>query len=141
MLEISERVRPCKDRLMRSSLGRVTLSILALSSCSILMFGWGENSNFPLGPSTRTLPSAIWILTPPGMATGCFPIRDMANLLKRPLNRPGAADQEYTVIGDLPNDAQYLSAQALGTGLAITHDSLAGAYNRYPQALQYRPQL
>src|SRR5438270_131859 len=76
MLLIKERVRPCKARLSRSLSGRVTLT--ALPSDSTFIAGCGTSSSLPLGPSTRILPPSRFTLTPAGMATGCLPIRDIA---------------------------------------------------------------
>src|SRR5947209_949364 len=120
MLLMRLRVRPCSDRLSRSSLGR--LIVIALPSDSIFMFGCGAISSLPLGPSTRTLPSAMFTLTPPGMATGCLPIRDMAHL-------------------PLPHIANQLAAEPLGAGLPVAHDAAVGADDRNPQAIQDRPQV
>src|SRR5262245_44361873 len=78
MFLMSERVRPCRARLSRSSSGRVALT--ALPSESTFMFGCQANSSLPLGPSTLILPASTWTLTPDGIATGCLPILDIVQV-------------------------------------------------------------
>src|SRR5579871_2464242 len=123
MLLIRLRVRPCRARLRRSSSGRVTLMTLPASSCFTWMLRWWAISSLPLGPSTSTLPSRTCTLTPAGMTTGCFPIRDM------------------TPSPSLPNGAEQFAAEALGAGLAVAHDPLAGAEDGDPQPVEHRPQV
>ena len=41
------------------------------------MFGWWAARASPFGPSTLTTPFSTATFTPAGMATGCFPIRDI----------------------------------------------------------------
>src|SRR5438105_2284496 len=107
MLARRLRVKPWRERVKRSSSGRVTFKTLVASSTSTLMSRCGTKSSLPLGPSTKTLPSAKRTFTPAGRTTGCLPIRDMARLL--------------------PHGAKQFAAQALGPGAAVAHDALAGA--------------
>src|SRR5258708_5834674 len=124
MLLIRLRVRPCRDRLRRPSSGRLTVT--ALPSVSIFMLGCGSISSLPLGPSTRILPSAMLTFTPPGMATGCLPIRDMA------LSR---------LCFPLPHVTQNFAAQALGPRLPIANHPAIGGDDRDAEAVQDARQL
>src|SRR5436190_11439851 len=120
MLLMRARVRPCSARLVRSSLGRVTRRTLAAASKSTLILGWTlSDSGPPLGPFTLTSWPDTSTVTPAGMTTGCLPIRDIAvsNCGNR-RDEPG---------GSLPNRTKKLAAQALGAGVAVAHDPLAGA--------------
>src|SRR5262245_7484738 len=130
MLKISDRVRPCRARFWRLSSGRVTLSALPPSASLTTMAGCGANSSLPLGPSTRTLPSATWTLTPAGTTTGCLPIRDMIRTPVTPLAEAASGDL-------LPHLAEQFAADALGAGLAIADDAAVGAQNRDAQAFQH----
>src|SRR5581483_9841026 len=124
MLLMSERVRPCSERLRRSSSGRVTWMTFFWSSTVTFMAGCGLSSSLPLGPSTRSLPPSSATLTPPGMATGCLPIRDMVI--------------PYSFVSErrLVDGAEQLAAQALGAGLAVAHDAAAGAEDGDAQAVE-----
>src|SRR5882724_5681607 len=119
MLLIRLRVRPCSERLRRPSSGRLTVT--ALPSLSIFMLGCRSISSLPLGPSTRILPSAMWTFTPPGMATGCLPIRDMA------LSR---------LCFPLPHVAQNFAAQTLGPRLPVADHASVGGDDRDAEAVQ-----
>src|SRR6266542_3094968 len=123
MLAIRLRVRPCRARFWRSSSGRVTLTVLPASSYSMRMFAWTGTSSLPLGPSTKTLPSATRTLTPAGTAIGCLPMRDIAG---PPRSIHGA---------------EQLAADALGAGTAVAHDAIAGAQDGDAEAVEHRPQL
>src|SRR5947207_13705676 len=99
-------------------------SVLPPSSSLTAIFGCGANSSLPLGPSTRTLPSASWIFTPAGTATGCLPIRDMANA---PLLRLrfflGPRDSLTKAPAESPHIAQEFAADTLGASLAVAQDA------------------
>src|SRR6185436_17750872 len=75
MLATSCRVRPCIPRARRPSSLRSTFRVEP--SILIVTSGGSARSSLPLGPSTRTRPSATCTFVPCGIATGALPIRDM----------------------------------------------------------------
>src|SRR5262245_42462537 len=135
MLATSERNSPCSAFDCRSSSLRLTWRKVPAASgvkvtfspervtlpISTLTLRCVASSSFPLGPSTKTLPSANFTLTPAGMLTACLPIRDIARLL--------------------PNDAEQFPTQLLGPGLPAAHHALARAENADPQTVQHWPDL
>src|SRR6476619_3607095 len=78
MLATRVRDKPCRARLWRSSLGRVTVSTPA-SSRAISIGGAIECDSVPLGPRTVTSWPSMLTSTPAGMVIGSLPIRDMAS--------------------------------------------------------------
>src|SRR5262245_28677262 len=88
-------------------------------------------SSLPLGPSTLTCCPCTCTLTPVGITTGCFPMRDI-------VASPRGANATPLA---LPNRAEHLAAQFLGPGPAVAHDALAGADHADAQPVEDRPQL
>src|SRR5438045_8791893 len=112
MFAISERVRPCSDLWFVSSEARFTLSVL--SPCSTLMPSGTLCASSPLGPLTFTVFPSTVTVTPAGMETGIFPIRDM-------------------VVVSLPDDGHELAAGACLSRCPVRHHALVGARGRDPE--------
>src|ERR1700712_2827121 len=74
-LAMSVRVRPCSERELRSSSGRVTRSWPSSSLTSIGLATVSASS--PFGPLTVMAEPSTVTLTPAGMSIGRRPIRDM----------------------------------------------------------------
>ena len=78
MLFSSDRTRPWRERLSRSSSGRSTT--ISPSSWRTVMGAGTSRSRVPLGPFTVTwLPSMV-TSTPEGTGIGARPMRDMVRL-------------------------------------------------------------
>src|SRR4051812_31323659 len=135
MLKINERVRPCKDRLTRSSLGRVTVIALVLSSNCTCMSAAGEKASLPLGPSTPTLPSATCTLTFAGMTTGCLPMRAIGIVRRTPATGRGSAQGLQKT--HLPHGAEDLAPGFLLAGLPVPQDASTGPEDGDSQAIQH----
>ncbi len=88
------------------------------------MFGWCANSELALGPFDADLAVGDLDLDPAGNGDRLFPDTRHDDIL---LNRLASGRNR------LPNVAEQLAAQALGTGLAIAHDAPAGADDGNPR--------
>src|SRR5690349_578192 len=112
MFATSFRVRPWTPRARRVSSVRLTLTV-PLSTASATS-GGSSRESLPLGPSTRTDPSATFTLTPEGTVMGMRPIRDMVVL---------------------PHRTEQLAADALLARLAIDENAFRGRQHLHTQAL------
>src|SRR6478735_6304945 len=83
MLAISVRERPCSERLVRSSSGRVTATVpssarpTAIGSLTVC-------DRVPFGPLTVTVWPSMATSTPAGTGIGSLPIRDMSSSFPLP---------------------------------------------------------
>src|SRR3954453_23210838 len=75
MLAMSVRVRPCSERLRRSSSGRLTVMVPSSSTTAIGVATVCDRA--PLGPFTCTAWPSIVTSTPEGTVTGSRPMRDI----------------------------------------------------------------
>src|SRR3954447_1175973 len=82
MLAMSDRDRPCRARLVRSSSGRCTRS--AASSWLTVIGGATVCDSVPLGPLTVTVWPSMATSTPLGTAIGSRPMRDILRSLLLP---------------------------------------------------------
>src|SRR5215213_6991585 len=122
MLLISVRVRPCSERLSRSSLGRLTDSTPS-SPFSTMIGAATECDRVPLGPLTVTRLWSIATSTPDGTAMGSLPMRDM---LVSPLP-----------VSSLPDVGEDFPTHALLVCLAVGQQALAGRDDRDTQAAEH----
>src|SRR5215213_1516756 len=114
MLLIKVLVRPCSERLLRSSSGRLT-SRAPSSPCSTVIGGATVWLRVPLGPLTVTIAAGaptIWTSTPEGTVIGSLPMRDIATSLLVGLWSPDVGE-------DFPT-------HALLVGLTVGQQALAG---------------
>src|SRR5215213_1215208 len=125
MLLIRVLVRPCSERLVRSSSGRFT-SRAPSSPRSTVMGAATVWLSVPLGPLTVTvgvvLPS-IWTSTPDGTVIGSLPMRDIATSLLLGLSSPDVGE-------DFPT-------HALLVGLTVGQQALAGRDDRDTQTTEH----
>src|SRR3972149_1427554 len=105
MLAITLRVMPWRLRLSRSSLVRVTVTVLAAASTATDTSGRVVNVRRPWGPSTETVLPETVAFTPSGRGIDFFPMRDI---------RPSKS----------ANGAQHLAAHVLLAAAAIAQDAL-----------------
>src|SRR4051812_41039460 len=103
MLFTSERTRPCRARLWRSSLGRSTSSVA--SSWRMVIGSGIDRESVPCGPLTEMVPGAIVTSTPLGTGMGLRPMRD---------------------ISGLPDVAEDLAADLALARFSVGHETLAG---------------
>src|SRR5664279_546993 len=109
MLLMRVRVKPCKERDWRSSLGRLTSTVPSTDRATVI--GAATTCcNWPLGPLTVTACPSMDTSTPDGTGTGSRPIRDMTTP-PLPLPDVGENFSAYTVFGRL-----LVSQQAGGRG-------------------------
>src|SRR5215831_6953761 len=111
MLWMSDRVSPCSDLWFVSSDARFTLS--AASVFSTVMPDGSRCASSPLGPLTFTVLPSTATVTPLGIATGSFPIRDMRILL--------------------PHHGDELAAGARLPRLTVGHQALVRAQDSQPK--------
>src|SRR4051812_12821052 len=125
MLLIKVLVRPCSERLLRSSSGRLT-SRAPSSPRSTVIGAATVWLRLPLGPLTVTVgvvvPS-IWTSTPDGTVIGSLPMRDIATSLLLGLWSPDVGE-------DFP-------AHPLLVGLTVGQEALAGRDDRDAQATEH----
>src|SRR4029453_1386024 len=114
MLAISERNRPCSERLSRSSSARST-STSPSSTLAERSSGRMRESS-PLGPLTVTVRPSILTSTPDGTGIGACPTRD---------------------ISASPHVAEDLAAAPLGAGLPVGEQPLAGRDDGDPEAPEH----
>src|SRR5438034_2148716 len=114
MLATSARAVPWSARVCRSSPPRVRTSVL-FSSLALSPSGRDWES-LPLGPSALTRPFSIWTFTPWGIATGCFPMRDMVSLS--------------------PHVGEDFAAHLLLARLAVGHDTPGRGHDRHAHAAE-----
>src|SRR5262249_37319148 len=114
MLAMSDLVRPCNALWFVSSDARATLIVVSVL-LTLIPFG-SLCVNSPFGPLTLTDCSSTVTVTPEGIGTGSFPIRDM--------DAP-----------PLPDAGDELAAGARLPRLTVGHQALVGAQNREAQAV------
>src|SRR5450759_956871 len=107
MLESSVRVRPCNERFVRSSDGRLTYR--TPSSSVIAIASWNVLVRVPLGPLTVTVEPSIVTSTPDGTGMGCLPIRD-------------TACRSFRFLSGLPDVGNDFAADAGSLRLLVGHD-------------------
>src|SRR5580765_7469898 len=121
MLAMRVRVRPCSERLLRSSSGRLTSS--APSSARSTVIGAATVcESVPLGPFTVTVLDSTVTSTPDGTTTGSLPIRDIACLL---------------LVLVSPDVGEDFPTHALLVGLTVGEQPLAGRDDRDAQAAEH----
>src|SRR2546426_4313699 len=86
-------------------------------STAALISGSMRRSSVPLGPSTRTTPSAAWTRTPCGRGTGCLPMRDIFSLL--------------------PDRAEYFATDVRVPGVAVDQEPLGGREHADAKAAEH----
>src|SRR6218665_3521264 len=111
------RVRPCSERELRSSSGRVTTTWLSSMFTAIGDDTVRESS--PFGPLTVTARPSIFTSTPPGISIGRRPIGEM----------------------DLPHVGENFSAHALLLGLAVCEQTAGGGQNRNTKPAEHSGQF
>src|SRR4051794_18283364 len=125
MLLIKVLVRPCSERLMRSSSGRLTSR--APSSPRSTVIGAATTwLRVPLGPLTVTvgvLVPSICTSTPDGTVIGSLPMRDIATSLLLGPRSPDVGE-------DFPT-------HALPVGLTVGQQALAGRDDRNTQTTEH----
>src|SRR5918994_561807 len=114
---MSVRVRPCSEREVRSSSGRVTSTWFSSSFTSMGLATVIEVS--PFGPSTVTAVPSTLTSTPEGMSMGSRPIRDM----------------------ELPHVGEDFSAYALLLGLAVGEQTAGSGQDRDAEAAEHLGEL
>src|SRR5580704_12808629 len=119
MLAISDRDRPCRARISPSSLGLVTVMVPSAWATSI--GSATSRLRRPFGPFTMTSRLLMVTSTPPGMATGMRPIRDMA--------------------GSLPDVGEDFSAYALLVRLLVGHQPAGSGDDRDTEAAEHPRQV
>src|SRR6476469_572666 len=119
MLLISDRVSPCRARLSRSSLGRLTSR--APSPFSTVMGAATVWLRVPLGPLTVTVWAFTCTSTPDGTGTGSLPMRDIAI-------PPGSWS---------PDVGEDFPTHALAVGLTVGEQPLAGRDDRDAEAAEH----
>src|SRR6188768_2006609 len=135
MLAMRVRVRPCSERLLRSSSGRFTSS--APSSARSTVIGAATVcESVPLGPLTVTVLDSTVTSTPDGTTTGSLPIRDIACLLLVLVSPdvgedfPTHALRVRLTVGEQPlagrDDRDAEAAEHLGQAGALGVDAQAG---------------
>src|SRR5918995_1935162 len=123
MLLIRVRVRPCRERLMRSSSGRLTSRTPSLRSTVMGAATWCDK--MPLGPLTVTSWSSMATSTPDGTSIGSLPIRDMS------VSSSGLSS---------PDVGENFPTHALLVGLAVGQQTLARRDDRDAQAAEHARQ-
>src|SRR5690348_8454676 len=121
MLAIRVRVRPCLERLSRSSSGRFT-SMVPSSARSTVMGATTVWVRVPLGPFTVTRRSSSVTSTPDGTGMGSLPMRD---ILRSPLGP------------SLPDVGEDFPTHALLVCLAVGQQALAGRDDRDTEAAEH----
>src|SRR3954454_22421783 len=121
MLLTRERVRPCRDLLIRSSSGRLT-SRTPASPFSTTIGAATVWLRVPLGPLTVTRAPSIWTSTPVGTGTGSLPMRDIAG------SPPGLSS---------PDVGEDFPTHALLVGLTVGEQPLAGRDDRDAEAAEH----
>src|SRR6478735_5811337 len=124
MLLIRVRVRPCRERLMRSSSGRLTSRTPSLRSTVMGAATWCDK--VPLGPLTVTSWSSMATSTPDGTSIGSLPIRDMS------VSSSGLSS---------PDVGENFPTHALLVGLAVGQQTLARRDDRDAQAAEHARQV
>src|SRR6476469_9676506 len=119
MLLISDRVSPCRARLSRSSLGRLTSR--APSPFSTVMGAATVWLRVPLGPLTVTVWAFTCTSTPDGTGTGSLPMRDIAI-------PPGSWS---------PDVGEDFPTHTLAVGLTVGEQPLAGRDDRDTEAAEH----
>src|SRR6476619_503934 len=121
MLAMRVRVRPCSERLLRSSSGRLTSS--APSSARSTVIGAATLcESVPLGPLTVTVLDSTVTSTPDGTTTGSLPIRDIACLL---------------LVLVSPDVGEDFPTHALRVRLTVGEQPLAGRDDRDAEAAEH----
>src|SRR6186997_188045 len=121
MLAMRVRVRPCSERLLRSSSGRFTSS--APSSARSTVIGAATVcESVPLGPLTVTVLDSTVTSTPDGTTTGSLPIRDIACLL---------------LVLVSPDVGEDFPTHALRVRLTVGEQPLAGRDDRDAEAAEH----
>src|SRR3954447_73113 len=121
MLAIRVRVRPCSERLLRSSSGRFTSSAPS-SARSIVIGAATVCESVPLGPLTVTVLDSTVTSTPDGTTTGTLPIRDIACLL---------------LVLVSPDVGEDFPTHALRVRLTVGKQPLAGRDDRDAEAAEH----
>src|SRR6266516_4626511 len=117
MLASSDRVRPWRPRLNRSSSGRSTRAVP--SSTTMRMLACMTCVSDPRGPFTvTTLSWPTATSTPLGSSMGCFPILLIASLVPRPS----------------PHVREHFAADAPARGVPVGHHAVRRADDRDPEA-------
>src|SRR3954470_24019899 len=119
MLLISDRVRPCRARLSRSSLGRFSSRVP--SPFSTVICASTVWLRVPLGHLTLTVRSWTCTSTPAGTGTGSLPMRDIAST---------SASWSPDVGEDFPT-------HTLAVGLTVGEQTLAGRDDRDAEAAEH----
>src|SRR5215207_1764100 len=111
------RVRPCSEREVRSSSGRLTRTWFSSTLTSMGCATVSDSS--PLGPFTVTAGPSTFTSTPAGMSMGSRPIRDM----------------------DLPHVGEDFPTHALLLGLAVGEQTAGGGQDRDAEAAEHLGEL
>src|SRR3954447_23553613 len=112
MLFTSDRMRPCRARFWRSSLGRSTINVE--SSWRTVISPGRARASVPCGPFTVTRPLLTCTSTPLGIAIGERPILLIA-------------------LSPSPHVTEDLAAHATAVRLSVGHESLTGRQHGHTQ--------
>src|SRR3569623_1342590 len=120
MFATSVRVRPCSALCSFSSLGRSTTT--SLSFIDTCMAPGSERLSSPLGPLTVMFEPSSVTVTPFGIGTGFFPIRDICG-------------------APLPDQREQLAAGARLPRLPVGHEPLGRTENRHAEPVAHARDL